>query len=170
MATFKRKTVLSAWEQSGIFPYNPEIVYMKLPTPIRTPSPDLSPVDSSPIANTPTSNISSRRLRKFLQSSQLLIDSLALAQRDLSEITAAAQQRQKRQVKDIRQVQRGGIVTVQSARRAIDQRVEVEAQKVARKAALAGRAKSAQEGHISQRNDCRSSSTCYTKSSIYQPI
>ncbi|KAL5372921.1 hypothetical protein DPSP01_013123 [Paraphaeosphaeria sporulosa] len=56
-------------------------------------------------------NISSRRLEKFLQSSQLLIDSLALAQRDLKDIT------------------------VKAARQAIDQRVELEAPKVARKAA-----------------------------------
>lgn len=151
MATFKRSTILSAWEKSGIFPYNPEIVYMRLPTPIRTPSPlILSTVNSSPIANTPTSyqrqhgkisralgrrNISSRRLEKFLQSSQLLIDSLGLAQRDLKEITAAAQQRQKRQIKDLRQVQKGGVVDVRSARQAIDQRVERDAQIAARKAA-----------------------------------
>jgi len=54
--TFKRKTVLSAWEKAGVFPYNPEIVYMKLPARSpRTPTPPPSEATSSPVTRSPTS-------------------------------------------------------------------------------------------------------------------
>ena len=75
------------------------------------------------------------RLSKFICSSKVMLASLELAQRDLLNISAAVFARQKRQSKDKKVVQKGGVITVGMARQAIDQRVEQEAQKVARKAA-----------------------------------
>ena len=40
LQTFKQRTILSAWEQAGLYPYNPEIVLQKLePSRPQTPQP-----------------------------------------------------------------------------------------------------------------------------------
>jgi hypothetical protein len=47
--TFKNGTILSAWEKSGHFPFNPEIVLQKLPAQPRTPPPVEEEPPSSPL-------------------------------------------------------------------------------------------------------------------------
>ena len=49
-----------------------------------------------------------------------MLASLELAQRDLTNISTAVFARQKRQLKDRKVVQKGGVITVGMARQAID--------------------------------------------------
>ena len=151
--TFKKTTILSAWEKSGLIPYNPEIVYRKLVHPPRTPSPE--PEDPTALRTpTPTTIRSYRayaskiqyqiqtqgvciqgRLLRFMRASENMAELKDLAERQVATMTAATQARQRRQQTDRRVVQKGGIITAEGARQAVDARIEKDAEKVARKAA-----------------------------------
>jgi hypothetical protein len=49
--TFKKRTILSAWEQAGLCPYNPEIVFQKLES---SQSQTLQPANCDDITINPT--------------------------------------------------------------------------------------------------------------------
>ncbi|KAH8721575.1 hypothetical protein GQ44DRAFT_729752 [Phaeosphaeriaceae sp. PMI808] len=75
------------------------------------------------------------RYKRLLKAASAMADLRAVAERELSRITAAATARKNRQNASQKQVQRGGVLTAAEARAAVDARVESESQKVARKAA-----------------------------------
>jgi len=58
-----------------------------------------------------------------------------IAETQVAAMSAATQARQKRQQPDRRVIQKGGVITVEGARLAVDARIEKEAEKVAKKAA-----------------------------------
>ena len=135
--TFKRGTILSAWEKSGLFPFNPEIVLQKISRPQTPPPPPVENIlpSSPPTPYTPKSTIGySCKMRNRIQEgrgvSKLQFDrymrgaiaqSLALRQatRDISEIQKQVEQRQKRQQRDGRVIQSWGTVYAKDGREAV---------------------------------------------------
>ena len=68
--TFKRGTILSAWEKSGLFPFNPEIVLQKISRPQTLPPPLVENIlpSSPPTPYTPKSTIGySCKMRNRIQ-------------------------------------------------------------------------------------------------------
>jgi hypothetical protein len=135
--TFKRGTILSAWEKSGLFSFNPEIVLQKISRPLTPPPPLVENIlpSSPPTPYTPKSTIGySCKMRNRIQEgrgvSKLQFDqymrgavaqSLALRQatRDISEIQKQVEQQQKRQQWDGRVIQSGGTVYTKDGREAV---------------------------------------------------
>lgn len=58
-----------------------------------------------------------------------------LAESQVASMTAATRARQKRQQTNRRVIQKGGVISAEGARQAIDARLEREAEKMAKKAA-----------------------------------
>jgi hypothetical protein len=145
--TFKKGMILSAWEKSGLFPLNPEIVLQKIPRP-QTPPPEESIPPSSPLTPyTPKATIgysitmrnkvlegrgvTKKRFDRYIRGT--VAQSLALRQAkcDLSEIQKEVEQRQKRQQRDGRVIQSGGTVYAKDGQEAVLKRKQQVEEKAA---------------------------------------
>ena len=142
--TFKRTTILSAFRQTELIPFNPDIVLCKLPA--ATPSPPSSPppADSTPELPTvpltirslkrqanelwnysdPTSPTYRQRLHTYLTGSLAQTQIAAQAVGDLAHTEAAQLARKARRTASHRSVQKGGILYASEARNIAAVRVE----------------------------------------------
>jgi hypothetical protein len=157
--TFTQSTILSSWAKAGIFPWNPERVLQKVRArqPRSPSSPPRSPgaLGSDILLKTPTTvrtfkrelaaikfsilkkqRVTPAQLKRVFKSAAVMADSRAIAETELTYITAVAKARQKRQAAGQKQVQKGGVLTGAMARAAVDAREEADAIKVGRKAQL----------------------------------
>jgi hypothetical protein len=153
--TFKKRTILSAWEQAGLYPYNPKIVHQKLESSRpQTLQPVICNMTINLTTPTPTTvrsykqwsmklrkaaelgrPVNKYRLLKYLDVADANMALWTLAEEDLTMLTAAARQCTHRQTTNQKVVQKGRVISGCSARAAIDARVEAEAQKAGRAAA-----------------------------------
>ena len=133
---FKSSTIKSAWEKTGLIPYNPEVVLTK----IRALNPALPPLPISSsetiiLPHTPkkpkavakegkniiqrmnnNEEITPERMGRFIKGSVANANLLELTQRDLQAIHTAALAKRARKMLAGTVVQKGGIVTVRDVR------------------------------------------------------
>jgi DDE superfamily endonuclease len=144
-ATFKPHSILSAFRECGIAPYNPQIVLAKVqdyqaPPSLNPPQSSTPSKTSNQPPTTPCTNQSLEKLAYQLQeatpSRQILLQDKfikgALIQSktgvqmklQLAETTAAEKERKERRCQSQRQLQRGGVLYPAEAREMVKQREE----------------------------------------------
>lgn len=149
--TMKKSTILSAWKDAGLIPYNPDLVIAPLlsrnikrytPSPPRTPepdSPDRHPVTihslerrakylQHPLSN-PHSSTYKRALDSYIKASLAKAHFGEQAFEDLSRTTTAQKARQARADGSQRQLQKGGVLYVGDARASVKKSVEDDLKK-----------------------------------------
>ena len=145
--TFKRTTVLSAFRQTGLIPFNPDIVLSKLPRAATTPSPPSTPpANHTPELSTvplsirsfkrqanelweysdPTSPTFRKRLHTYLTGSIAQAQTGVQVAEDLERTEAAQLARKARQTASHRPAQKGGQLYSSEARSISTVRVEDE--------------------------------------------
>ena len=142
--TFKRTTILSAFRQTGLIPFNPNIVLSKLPA--TTPSPPSTPPPATPELPTvpltirslkrqanelwnysdPTSPTYRERLHTYFTGSLAQAQTGAQAVEELARTEAAQLARKARRTASHRPVQKGGVLYASEARNIAAVRVEDE--------------------------------------------
>lgn len=158
--TFQKSIILSAWEQSGLIPFNPVLVTQKIkvdeeqarpktpefPLPLWQCSPR-TPKTTAKYAEYVRERLSSPRNRRKISLPVLLrlVDAavgnsleLALATKQLQEVQAAVRKRAERQKPNQKVVQKGGVIKVGDVRLTIIKRNEEDLKKVQKAAAQKG--------------------------------
>jgi len=155
MQTFKPTTILSAFRETGLWPFNPDVVLNKLQpitVPLRQhtpiPGPQLDDPPSTPttlcslkyhadsLVSTlpPLSPSSNRHLQQYLKGSLAIAQSGALALQDLENTKAAELARAARQKRSRRPLQKGGVLYAYEAREMVKQKEQDSVEKELEKA------------------------------------
>jgi len=145
LQTLKQSTILSAWKQTGLIPWNPDVVVDQIraqaATQPRTPSPLKTPPLG--IVETPSTSAALRDLamqlvedeqldlnnstiRKFLKGSLKQAEAGNLALTHLSQTQAAEKAREQRKKGSRRVIQKGGLLYAHEARSVRINRAEKE--------------------------------------------
>lgn len=135
LQTLKQSTILSAWRQTGLIPWNPDVVVDQVraqvaaqphtPSPPKTPPLDIveTPSTSAALRDLAMQLIDDEKLdlnngtiRKFLEGSLKQAEAGNLALNHLSQTQAAEKAREQRKKGSRRVTQRGGLLYAYEAR------------------------------------------------------
>jgi DDE superfamily endonuclease len=140
--TFKRNSILSAFRECGLVPYNPQIVLQKeqeyqplLPPRPPTPPKSLDLPPTTPLTNRALEKQASLLQKmtpsrhqvlqeKFIKGALIQAKTGAQTKRQLAETSAAERERRERRCQSQRPLQRGGVFYPQEARNMTKQREE----------------------------------------------
>jgi len=133
--TFKKSTILSAWRQTGLIPWNPDVVIDQVraqvaaqphtPSPPKTPPLDIVETPSTSAAlrdlamqliNDEQLDLNNTTIRKFLKGSLKQAEAGNLALNHLSQTQAAEKAREQRRKGSRRVTQKGGLLYAHEAR------------------------------------------------------
>ena len=143
--TFKKNSILSAFRECGIVPYNPAVVLRKAceyqaPPSLDPPRPSTPSDSSNLLPTTPrtdrsfekqanllqnaTPNRQKMLQEKFIKGALIQAKTGTQIRRQLAETTAAERERKERRCQSQRQLQKGGVLYPEEARQMVKQREE----------------------------------------------